>query len=90
MPPLEPILEPPLEPEAEGDATDGESLGEGNMRRGSGTRSRPEVGEAAGEVATPELLPPLPEAELPGLPALPEPELVMTAPDEAPPPERRW
>ena len=65
--PLEPIPALPLA--AEPDATPG--LGEsrvmlgGNMRRGSGTRSRPEEGEAAGEAATPELLPPLLDTEPP-------------------------
>jgi len=59
----------------------------GNMRRDSGTRARPEVGEescaAAPEPEPPELGLPPEGAELPG------PELVMTPPDWPLPPERR-
>jgi hypothetical protein len=67
LPPLEPMpaLPPAAEPEAAPALGESRVMLGGNMRRGSGIRSRPEEGEAAGEAATPELLPPLLDAEPP-------------------------
>ena len=59
LPPLGPILEPPLGTEPEPALGESRVMLGGNMRRGSGTRSRPEEGEGVGGEVTPELLPPL-------------------------------
>jgi len=67
LPPLEPM--PALPPAAGPAVAPGLGISRvmltGNWRRGSGIRSRPEEGEGAGEAATPELLPPLTDTELP-------------------------
>lgn len=65
LPALPPGLGLPLEPELEPGLGESRVMLGGNMRRGSGTRSRPEAGEESGGEATPELLPPLLDAAPP-------------------------
>lgn len=84
LPPLRPELGAPPEPELGAGVGESRVMLEGNWRRDSGIRSRPEEGEESGAEVTPE---PPPE-ETPEPDPLPEPELVMTPPDW--PPAARW